>query len=74
MDLMRNWVDIEVEMVSVCVICAVRTKCGSLFVELPSLLRALCIIFRAFKKDFREKSLSTLKAAMLQGKGVAAHS
>ena len=25
MDLMRNWVDIEVEMVSVCVICAVRT-------------------------------------------------
>ena len=34
MDLMRNWVDIEVEMVSVCVICAVRivkvltTLCG----------------------------------------------
>ena len=25
MDLMRNWVDIEVEKVSVCVICAVRT-------------------------------------------------
>ena len=25
MDVMRNWVDTEVEMVSVCVICAVRT-------------------------------------------------
>ena len=25
MDLMRNWVDMEVEKVSVCVICAVRT-------------------------------------------------
>ena len=25
MDLMRNWVDVEVEKVSVCVICAVRT-------------------------------------------------
>ena len=25
MDLMRSWVDIEVEKVSVCVICAVRT-------------------------------------------------
>ena len=25
MDLMRSWVDIEVEKVSICVICAVRT-------------------------------------------------
>ena len=26
MDLMRSWVDIEVEKVSICVICAVRTE------------------------------------------------
>ena len=48
---MRSWVDIEVEKVSICVICAVRTgKCGSLFVELPGLFRGPCIIFRASKK------------------------
>ena len=50
-DLIRNWVDIEVEKVSVCVICAVRTvKVWITFVELPRLFRALCIIFRASRK------------------------
>ena len=35
MDLMRIWVDIEVEVVSVCVICAVRTvEVWVTFVEL----------------------------------------
>ena len=43
MDLLRNWVDLEVEMVSLCVICAVRiVKVWITFLKLPSLFRAHC--------------------------------
>ena len=45
----------EIEKVSVSVICAVRTvKVFNFFLELPSLFRVLCIIFRAFKKECRK--------------------
>ena len=51
MDLMRSWVDIEVEKVSICVIRVVRiVNVWVTFVELPRLFRAPCIIFRASKK------------------------
>ena len=54
MDLMNNWVDIEVEKVSVCVICGVRTvKVWVTLGGLPVFFRAPCIIFRASEKEFR---------------------
>ena len=50
MDLMTNWVDIEAEMVSLCVICAVRTvKVWITFCQIAQLIRVLCIIFLFFK-------------------------
>ena len=52
MDLMRSWVDIKVEKVSICVICAVSTvKVWVIFVELPRLFRVPCIIFRESKNN-----------------------
>ena len=50
--LMSSWVEIEIEKVSICVICAVRTvKVLVTFVKLPGLFRAPCIIFRASKNN-----------------------
>ena len=52
MDLMTNWVDIEAEMVSLCVICAVRTvKVWITFCRIAQLIRVLCIFFLFFKYD-----------------------
>ena len=51
MDLMRSWVNIEVEKVSICVICAVRTvKVWITFCGIAPFIKAPCIIFRASKK------------------------
>ena len=68
MDLMRNWVDREVEVVSVCVICAVRTvKVWITFCGITSLFRAPCIIFKAFKKTLG-KEFERFKSCDTAGK------
>ena len=54
--LLKVWVDIEVEMVSVCVICTMRTaKVSITFCGITQLIEAPYIIFRGFKKYFRER-------------------
>ena len=52
----------------VCVICALRTaECGSLFVELPGLFRAPCIIFRASKNNLG-REFENFKSCDIPGK------
>ena len=52
-DLIRNWVDIEVEKMSVCVICAVRTmKVWITFCGINPLILKHCTVFlEDLKKD-----------------------
>ena len=46
MDLMKSWVDIEVEMVSICVICAVRTvKVWVTFCGIVRFILECCALF-----------------------------
>ena len=53
MDLMRSWVDIEVEKVSICVICAVRTvKVWVTFCGVAPFIQSAVHYFRASKKEF----------------------
>ena len=64
---MRNWVDIEVEKVSVCVICVVRTvKVWVIFSGIACLFRELCI-FRASKNNLG-KEFEHLKSCNIAGK------
>ena len=68
MDLMRSWVDIEVEKVSVCVICVMRTvKVWVTFCGIAWLLRVPCIIFRAPKNNLG-KEFEHFKSCNIAGK------
>ena len=68
MDLMRNWVDIEVEMVSVCVICAVRTvKVWITFCGIAQLIQSVLHFLEHLKKTLG-KEFERFKSCNAGGK------
>ena len=66
--LMRNWVDIEVEMVSVCVVCEVRTvKVWITFCGIAQLIQC-CALFLEHLKKTLGKEFEHFKSCDTAGK------
>ena len=69
MDLMRNWVDIEVEMVSVCVICAVRTvKVWTTLCGIAQLIHSTVHYFLEHIENILRKEFEHFKSCDTVGK------
>ena len=69
MDLISNWVDIEVEMVSVYVICAVRTvKVWIVFCGVAQLIQSAGALFLEHLKNILGKKCECFKSCNTAGK------